>query len=69
MFFAAGSWEKDTKNGEAVMSLRSFLYVTTLEDSELFILFAENSQILPKISIIPILLTFICVVALYLLQQ
>ena len=25
-FFAAGSWEKDTKNGAAVMSLRSFLF-------------------------------------------
>ena len=30
-----------------------------LKDSELFILFAENSQILLKISVIPILLTFI----------
>ena len=30
-----------------------------LKDSELFILFAEKSQILLKISIIPILLTFI----------
>ena len=25
-FFAAGSWEKDTKNGAAVTSLRSFLF-------------------------------------------
>ena len=39
-----------------------------LKDSELFILFAENSQILHKISVIPILLTFIYLVArLYLL--
>ena len=38
-----------------------------LKDSELFILFAENSQILLKISVIPILLTFIYLVALYLL--
>ena len=30
-----------------------------LKDLELFILFAENSQILLKISVIPILLTFI----------
>ena len=35
-----------------------------LKDSELFILFAENSQILLKISVIPILLTFIYLVAL-----
>ena len=34
------------------------------KDSELFILFAENSQILPKISVIPILLTLIYLVAL-----
>ena len=33
-----------------------------LKDSELFILFAENSQILLKISVIPILLTFMCLV-------
>ena len=38
-----------------------------LKDSELFILFAENSQILPKISVIPILLTFMYLVALNLL--
>ena len=38
-----------------------------LTDSELFILFAENSQILFQISVIPILLTFIYWVALYLL--
>ena len=30
-----------------------------LKDSELLILFAENSQIILKISVIPILLTFI----------
>ena len=30
-----------------------------LKDTELFILFAENSQILLKISVIPILLIFI----------
>ena len=36
------------------------------KDSELFVLFAENSQIL-KISVIPIVLTFICLVALNLL--
>ena len=35
-----------------------------LKDSELFILFSENSQILLKISVIPILLTFIYLVAL-----
>ena len=35
-----------------------------LKESELFILFAENSQILLKISIIPILLTFVYLVAL-----
>ena len=38
-----------------------------LKDSELFILFEENSQILFKISVIPILLTFIYLVALNLL--
>ena len=38
-----------------------------LKDSELFILFAANSQILLKISVIPILLTFIYLVALNLL--
>ena len=38
-----------------------------LKDSELFILFAENSQILLKISVIPILLTFIYLVGLNLL--
>ena len=38
-----------------------------LKDSELFILFAENSQILLKISVIPILLTFMYLVALSLL--
>ena len=35
-----------------------------LTDSELFILFAENSQILLKISVIPIILTFMYLVAL-----
>ena len=38
-----------------------------LKNSELFILFAINSQILLKISVIPILLTFIYLVALKLL--
>ena len=38
-----------------------------LKDSKLFILFAENSQIHLKISVIPILLTFIYLVALNLL--
>ena len=38
-----------------------------LPDSELFILFAENSQIFLKISDIPILLTFIYLIALNLL--
>ena len=38
-----------------------------LKDSEHFILLAENSQILLKISVIPILLTFIYLVALNLL--
>ena len=37
------------------------------KDSELFILFAEDCQILLKISVIPILLTFIYLVALNLL--
>ena len=40
---------------------------TNVTDSELFILFAENSQILLKISVFPILLTFIYLVALNLL--
>ena len=39
-----------------------------LKDSDLFILFAENSQIHVKISVIPILLTFIYLVALNLLK-
>ena len=39
----------------------------SLKDSELFILFEGNSQILLKISVIPILLTFIYLVALSLL--
>jgi ABC-type Na+ efflux pump permease subunit len=38
-----------------------------LKDTELFVLFAENNQILLKISVIPILLTFIHLVALNLL--
>ena len=38
-----------------------------LKDLELLVLFAKNSQILLKISVIPILLTFIYLVALYLL--
>ena len=38
-----------------------------LKDSELFILFAENSQILLKISVIKIIWTFIYLVALNLL--
>ena len=38
-----------------------------LTDSDLFILFAENSQILLKIYVIPILLTFMYLVALNLL--
>ena len=36
-----------------------------LTDSEVFILFAENSQILLKISVVPIYLTFMYLVALY----
>ena len=40
-----------------------------LKDSELFILFAENSKILLKISVIPILLTFIYLVALKVSKQ
>ena len=40
-----------------------------LKDSELFILFAENSQILLKVSVIPILLTFIYLVAFHLLEN
>ena len=38
-----------------------------LKDSELFIVFAENNQILLKISVIPIFLTFIYLVVLNLL--
>ena len=38
-----------------------------LKDSELFVLFTEISQILLKISVIPILLTFMYLVALNLL--
>ena len=38
-----------------------------LKVSELFILFAEHSQILLKISIIPFLLTFMCLITLNLL--
>ena len=38
-----------------------------LKDSDLFVLFAENSQVLLKISVIPILLTFIYLVAINLL--
>ena len=38
-----------------------------LTDSGLFILFAENSQILLKISVIPILLTFMYLIAMNLL--
>ena len=38
-----------------------------LKDAEIFILFAENSQIFLKLSVITILLTFIYLVALYLL--
>jgi hypothetical protein len=41
--------------------------VVLLEDSELFILLAENSQTLLKIPVIPILLTFMYLVALNLL--
>ena len=40
---------------------------TKIKDSELFILDAENSQIRLKIYVIPILLTFIYLVVLYLL--
>ena len=46
-------------NSAAMMSWVGCL----LTDSELLILFAENSQILLKISVIPILLTFIYLVA------
>ena len=41
----------------SMMSWVGFL----LKDSELFVLFAENSQILHKISVTPILLTFMYV--------
>ena len=40
-----------------------------VKDSEHFILFAENSQILLEISVIPIILTSIYRVALYLLEN
>ena len=43
------------------------LVVYYLPDSELFILFAENREILLKISVIPILLTFMSLVAMNLL--
>ena len=39
--------------------------IVLLKDSEVFILFAENSQILLKISVTPVLLTFMSLVALY----
>ena len=38
-----------------------------LKDSELFVLFAEKSQILPKISVIYIFLTFMYLVAINML--
>jgi hypothetical protein len=49
------------------LSLTMIWFGCLLKDSELFISFAENSQILLKISVILILLTFIYLVALYLL--
>ena len=50
------------------MGLLLVVFGCFLKHSELFILFAENSQIL-KISVIPILLTFIYLVALNLLNS
>ena len=49
------------------LSLAMSLVGCLLKDSELFILFAENSQILLEISVIPIILAFIYLVALNLL--
>ena len=51
----------------AMMSLTMSWVGCLQKDSELFILFARNSQILLKISVIPILLIFIYLVALNLL--
>ena len=48
-----------------MMSLVGYL----LKDLDFFNLFAENSQILLIISVIPILITFIYLVALYLLAK
>ena len=42
-------------------------WLFTIKDSALFVLFAENSEILLKISVIPILLTFMYLSALNLL--
>ena len=50
---------------EKIWRLRADL----LKDSELLILFADNSQIVLKISVIPILLTFMYLVALNLLRE
>ena len=41
--------------------------LSLLQDSELFVLFAENRQIFLKFSVFPILLTFMYLVALNLL--
>ena len=51
----------------AELSLTMSWVCCLLKYSELFILFAENRQILLKISVIPILLIFIYLVVLYLL--
>ena len=48
---------------QSMMSWVGFL----IKDSDVFILFAENSQILFKTSVIPILLTFLYLVALNML--
>ena len=46
------------------MSLMMSWVGCLVKDSECFVLFAENKQILLKISVIPILLTFMYLVAL-----
>ena len=54
--------------GNDELSLTMSWVGALLKDSELFVLFAENSQILLKISIISIILTFMYLVALNLLK-
>ena len=66
-------WYTDLQTYESIichndeLSWRMSWVGCLLKDSEIFVLFAENSQILLKISVIPILLTFMYLVALNLL--